>query len=60
MVGNRETLCPYRGREKVFGINLFILQAPPPPQICEFLLFDCSYSYKLGHVILTCMKLRER
>lgn len=55
-----EQLSVLTGEERnVFGINLFILQAPPP-QTCEFLLFDCSYAYELGHVILTCMKLRER
>lgn len=55
----REQLFVLIGKErKVFGLNLFILQAPPP-QTREFLLFDCSYSYELGRVILTCMKLRE-
>lgn len=55
-----EQLSVLSGEErKVLGINLFILQAASA-QIHEFLLFDCSYSYKLGRVILTCMKLRER
>lgn len=54
-----EQLSVLSGKErKVLGINLFILQAASA-QIHEFLLFDCSYSYKLGHVILTCMKQRE-
>lgn len=55
-----EQLSVLTGEErKVLGINLFILQAPPA-QIHEFFLFVYSYSCKLGHVILTCMKLRER
>lgn len=40
-----EQLSVLTGEERnVFGIKLFILQAPPP-QTCEFLLFDCSYAY---------------